>query len=321
MALKCLCDNMAPKTIQSECFKFREELSEQLISELIVDGGAEKVKEVLVQWGYNTDTEKIAVPVLVIGNDGKVSGSKWQVVGTLEPKAVKAEQIWPDVDKDIFIEIKINDMSVFPFYNRCRNVSGWLDSDVLTWSAFKKENKKKVVLSADQYSAAGIQKFCIRIGVIPISAEQASLTLAFLPLSKEDLKKELPEVYSKTYCPQVQLTLGANNTRATNIKLGVAEPVGSKTGFKILPLMEDMRSSEEKAKGISSMEVRKSMFKFLRTVLGFNNRIPKKLTEAMAEIKKTQNPVDPEWIWPEAHELESLEPLEEQGWFFYKIIY
>lgn len=310
---------MSPKTIQSEFFKFREELSEQLISELIVDGGAEKVKEVLVQWGYNTDSEQIAVPVVVIGNDGKVVGSKWQVVGQLEPKAVKAEQIWPDVDSDIYIEIKINDMSVFPFYNRCRNVSGWLDSDVITWSAFKKDNKKKVVLTADQYTAAGIRKFCIRIGVIPMSAEQATLTLAFLPLSKDDLKKELPDVYSKTYCPQVQLTLGSNNTRAITIKLGVAEPVGSKTGFKILPLMEDMRNTEEKGKGISSMEVRKAMFKFLRSVLGFNNRIPKKLTEAMAEIKKVQNPVDPEWIWPEAQELESLEPLEEQGWFlFYK---
>ena len=113
--------------------------------------------------------------------------------------------------------------------------------------------------------------------------------------------------------------MGSNNTRAITIKLGVAEPVGSKTGFKILPLMEDMRNNEEKGKGISSMEVRKAMFKFLRSVLGFNNRIPKKLTEAMAEIKKVQNPVDPEWIWPEAQELESLEPLEEQGWFlFYK---
>ena len=42
---------MAPKVIQSECFKFREELSKQLVDDLIVDGGAEKVKEALTQWG------------------------------------------------------------------------------------------------------------------------------------------------------------------------------------------------------------------------------------------------------------------------------
>ena len=100
----------------------------------------------------------------------------------------------------------------------------------------------------------------------------------------------------------MQLTLGSNNTRAINIKLGVAEPVGSKTGFKILPLMEDMRNNKEKGKGISNKEVRKDMFKLLRSMLGFNNVIPKKLMEAMAEIEKVQNPVYPEWIWPEAQE-------------------
>ena len=305
---------MAPKVIQSECFKFREELSKQLVDDLIVDGGAEKVKEAMTQWGYNMVNEKVAVPIMVIGNDGKVFGSKWQVVGQLDPKAVKAEQIWPEVDKDIYIEMKITDMTIFPFYNRCRNVSGWLDCDVITWSAFKKEKNKKVAISADQYQAAGIQKFCIRIGILPTAVDTASLTLAFLPMSKEDLKKELPDVYSKTYCPQVQLTLGANNTRAVPIKLGMSEPVGSKTGFKVLPLLEDMRMAEERGKDINSMEIRKSLAKFLRSVLGFNNRIPKKLPEAMAEIKKSQNPIEPEWIWPEAHTVESLEPLEEQGW-------
>ena len=190
---------MAPKVIESDCFKFREELSKQHISDLIVDGGAEKVKEAITLWGYDIVNEKMAVPIMVIGNDGKVAGSKWQVVGQLEPKAVKAEQIWPDAEKDVYIEIKINDMTVFPFYNRCRNVSGWLDSDFITWSGFKKEKNKKVALTVDQYQTAGIQKFCIRLGIIPVSEDTASLTLAFLPMSKDDLKKELPEVYSKGF--------------------------------------------------------------------------------------------------------------------------
>ena len=68
---------MAPKVIECEGFKFREELSKQHIDELIVDGGAEKVKEALTQWGYNIVNEKVAVPIMVIGNDGKVTGGKW----------------------------------------------------------------------------------------------------------------------------------------------------------------------------------------------------------------------------------------------------
>ena len=48
--------------------------------------------------------------------------------------------------------------------------------------------------------------------VAPISATIASLTLAIVPLAKDDLKKRIPEHYSKSVCPQVALTLGENTT-------------------------------------------------------------------------------------------------------------
>ena len=122
-----------------------------------------------------------------------------------------------------------------------------------------------------------------------------------------------PEIYNKTYCPQVPLTLGTNITRAIGIKLAVEESVGSKTGFKVYPLLEDMRTDEEKTRKPTSMEIRKALAKFLRTVQGLNNRIPKKLPEAIEEIKRNPTPTEPEWIWPLAHEEESLDPLEEAG--------
>ena len=71
----------------------------------------------------------------------------------------------------------------FSFYNKCRNVSGWLDSDTITWVAFRKENKSKTVITTDQHGVCGIKKFIVRIGVLPISGNQVSLTLAGL-LSK-----------------------------------------------------------------------------------------------------------------------------------------
>ena len=304
---------MVPKIIESELFKFREELSSDAIENLTIDGGAEKVKGALARFGYSLESEKVAVPIILIGPDGKPAGARWQVAGSLEPKAVKAEQIWGEVDKDTYIDIKIEDLTIFPFYNRCRNVSGWLDCEALTWSVFKKEKNKKVQLNIDQYGAAGVQRFCVRLCVLPISGEQVSLTLAFLPYAKDELKKLLPDIYSKTYCPQVPLTLGTNNTRAIAIKLAVEEAVGSKTGLKVFPLLEDMRTEEEKTRKPTSMEIRKALAKFLRTVQGLNNRIPKKLPEAIEEIKRSQTPSEPEWIWPLPHEEESLEPLEETG--------
>ena len=97
------------------------------------------------------------------------------------------------------MEIKLDDLTDFSFYNKCRNVSGWLDSDTISWVAFRKENKSKAVITADQHGVCGIKKFSVRIGVLPISGNQASLTLAFLPFSKDELKKTLPESYNKTY--------------------------------------------------------------------------------------------------------------------------
>lgn len=177
---------MAPKGIEHDRLKFREELPKDSIENLIVDGGAEKVKEAIAKWGYSLEDEKIVVPVLLFGHDGKLVGAKWQVLGGIKPKVVKAEQIWPEADKDVFLDIVINDMTIFSFYNKCRNVSGWLDSDTLSWSVFRKEGKSKVVIPASDYAGAGIQKFCLRLCILPISGDQASLTLAFVPHSKEE---------------------------------------------------------------------------------------------------------------------------------------
>ena len=304
---------MAPKVIDHDVIKFREELSNDVIEKLLIDGGAEKVKESVTNWGYSIENEIVAVPIMIVGQEGKLTGAKWQVVGGIKPKAVKAQQIWPEAEKDIFVEMKIEDLSIFNFHNKCRNVSSWLDSDTLTWSVYKQKNKNKTLVPVEEHQAAGIQKFCLRIGILPISGDTASLTLAFVPFSKEELKKCLPDSYSKTYCPQVALTLGSNNTRAVAIKFGIQEAIGSKTGLKVLPLLEDMRVEVEKTNPVS-MDIRKGLAKFLRTCQGFNNRVPKSLTDAIEEVKRNPSPAEPEWVWPEPHDEESVEPLEEPGW-------
>ena len=309
---------MAPKVIDHPDFKFREEIPNEVIGKLVIDGGAEKVKQTLINvWSYECD-DNVAVPVLMVGQDGKFSGAKWVVTGKVEPKAVKAEQIWKDATKDVFVDIKISDLTIFPFYNKCRNVSGWLDCEASSWSVFRSENKKKVVIPVDRYQEMGIQKFCLRICVLPTSTSAAALTLAIVPLSKDELKKKVPEHYSKTYCPQIALTLGEKTTRAVAIKLGVSEPVTSRSGMRIWPLLEDLRTQENYGTSISSIDIRKCTSKFLRTVQGLNNKLPKNLNEAFEEVKSKPSASEPEWIWPPGHEVESPEPLIEQGWCMIK---
>ena len=118
----------------------------------------------------------------------------------------------------------------------------------------------------------------------------------------------------EAYFPQTALTLGVKNTRAITIKLGMQEPVGRKTAMKVLPVLEDMRGTDARGTIISSMDIRKGLANFFRSSQGFNNRIPKKLTEATAEVKKNLTPTEPKWIWPEPNEMESLELSGETGW-------
>ena len=77
---------MVPKIIEHDVYKFREELSEETIKNLTIDGGAEKVKEALSSWGVSIENERVAVPILMVGNEGKLVGAKWQVVGGFKPR-------------------------------------------------------------------------------------------------------------------------------------------------------------------------------------------------------------------------------------------
>ena len=168
---------------------------------------------------------------------------------------------------------------------------------------FKKENKKKVVISIDKYQEVGVQKFSLRICVAHISAATAAFTLAIVPPAKDDLK--IGSQSTTANCvPQVALILGEKTTRAITIKLGVKKPIGSKSGMKVWPLIEDLRPAEEQGQKILSMDIRKALSKFLRTVQGLN-KLPKNLDEAFEEVKKNAFPSKPEWIWPHHNEVES----------------
>ena len=77
--------------------------------------------------------------------------------------------------------------------------------------------------------------------------------------------------------------------------------------------MEDLRPQENRGQNILSMDVRKCTAKFLRTVQGLNNKLPKNLDEAFEEVKNKPAATEPDWIWPESHAVESAEPLIDQG--------
>ena len=308
---------MAPKAITSDLFKYRKEISKDVLEKLVVKGGPVAIKEHLKEFGYES-TDKVAVPTIVVAGDGRIGGVKWTVLGKSSKKAtIKASQLWPEGMEDVYINLEVPEFDSFTFYNKCRNVSGWLDSSELTWTVVKKNEKgKKVTVQQTNYDTTGIKGFSIRLGVMPVSVDICNLTVAIISLSKEELKKNHGEKYNKVYCPQIALIMGDNNVKTASIKLGIMEKPEMAVGMGILPVIQDVRSNDQIADQFpSSIEIRKAMSHFLRGCGGFNNKIPRTLQEALAEGQDKWVPIEPEFLWPEAHTEENDEPVEDSGMY------
>ena len=134
---------MSPIVISGEVFRNRKELPQEIFKDLIAAGGVEKVKKVIQENWKQAPTDIIAVPSLTVNNEGRLSGAKWYVTGQL-PKDInlKLSQLNSEAEDDVYICIKNMDLSIFPFYNRRRNVSGWIDSDELDITLFRKAKSK-----------------------------------------------------------------------------------------------------------------------------------------------------------------------------------
>ena len=307
---------MTPSVITGEIFKNRSELPQEIFKDLIVAGGVEKVKELLTEKWKQVPTDIIAVPSLTVNSEGRLGGAKWYVTGQL-PKDInlKLSQLNSEADDDVYICIKNVDLSMFTFYNKRRNVSGWIDSDELDITMFRKAKSMKQPITADQFSTMGMKGFCVRLCVMPTSTTTANMTLALHPMSKEELKAKAPDNYHKNCCPQVALPIGENNAKFLTIKLGIEESIHAKVGMGILPVIEDLRSEEEVASvSPSSLQIRKALHNFLRSVRGLNNKTAKKVMEAMEDMAtEAGRSFDPDYIWPEAVTEESDEPVDELG--------
>ena len=306
---------MSPKVITGEVFKNRKELGEEDYKDLIVDGGIEKIQTVLKEkWKYDGE-DLLAVPSLTVNSMGKLSGARWYTMGKI-PKEInlKLNQLFTEAEEDAYLSIKNVDTASFQFYNKRRNVSGWLDSTAMEHTVFRKAGTKKQVMTADKYEEVGMSGFCVRIGIMPISVSTATLTMAIFPLSKEELKAKAPESYIKNSCGQVALPIGEKNAKYIVVKMGVLEPTSAKVGMGIWPMIEDMRTEAETANIMpTSMEIRKGLHSFMRTCKGFNNKSARKVMESLEDATEHSKPFEPDFIWPEAAEVEGEEPVDELG--------
>ena len=71
---------MSPKTITDDVFKHRKALSQDDFKDLLVDGGTDKIRMLLISKCKVLPVEIIAVPCLTVNNVGRLSGARWCIM-------------------------------------------------------------------------------------------------------------------------------------------------------------------------------------------------------------------------------------------------
>ena len=193
---------MTPKIISSDIFKYRKEIDHDTLAKIIVKGGPVAGKEAMKIFGYD-ENENIAIPTIVIGGDGSIGGTKWTVLGKAPKKVtIKGIQLWPECEDEVHIALEVPEFDTFTFYNRCRNISGWIDSTELTWSVMRKNEKnKKVKVQPTNYEKTGIRGFSIRMGVMPVRGHQQPHPGYFPPRQGRDQEEDGRQVQQSILPP------------------------------------------------------------------------------------------------------------------------
>ena len=109
-----------------------------------MDGGTDKVKKALVDNWKCEPEGLLAVPSLTVNSTEKLIGANWYTMGIIPREInIKVNQLHSEAEEDVYLSFKNVDIAIFPFYNKRRNVSGWLDSSALEFTVFRKVQSKK----------------------------------------------------------------------------------------------------------------------------------------------------------------------------------
>ena len=210
----------------------------------------------------------------------------------------KANSLWKEAGKDIYVNIRVRDMAIFKFPSRQPgNNSYWCDSGDLDYRVMDRE---KTVLSQEEAKKEGVKDFSARLFVIPNSPNTVHLWLAVSPFSKEDLKTMGPTTWNRPGFPQVPLNLGGGSARVTTVPMVVKEDEGAGWGLGTLPLVEWLSAEDPIIPSISDYRI--ALSNFMRAVEGPNNKGAKTITNALQDSDEQARVVTMTDLWPEVKE-------------------
>ena len=253
---------MTSRVIEDGIFSQRGPIPEGFMQRLAVKGGGTHLDDKLKEFSWDGNSP-VAVPVISTEpGSGKVLGSRWAIRGPISTRTIKANQIWPDVDKDITVSWNFKGLTLymilfylmkwisvgeqFKFSHRGHdipsNMSDWSEASADNLVTLRRGNT--TISWADIATSSGDKNVCFRLEVQCVDVSTVVLYLTRIPLAHAQLIQlaERWEVEPHSDKIPVSTCLMGSTTRSRELvaKLMVKEPPDHKSGMGIYPLLEQV---------------------------------------------------------------------------------
>ena len=153
------------------------------IQDWVVSGWGEASKATLDDFEWDGDAV-VWVGITLSPDNGKIVEGKMFLQGELlkSAKEIRATKLWDQADKDLRLSYTFEDSSIFTF-NAGSMAGDYIDCSNLSWQVVERGNNTNP-LEVGEYIEKGIEEFCVRPFVVPLSPEKAKLKVLIYPVSK-----------------------------------------------------------------------------------------------------------------------------------------
>ena len=236
------------QAIVSPLFQNKGKLSPLMMKKLMVRGGGIQVNDALERFGWGS-TSAVAMTVMTVDTySGVIRGARFETRGLGPEVRFKAKDLWQESSGNVFVKIKMNDLSRLPWLGvgGTRNQTEWIDSSNVD---FEVEQRDRGTLDPKEYEAVHVKGFCLRFTLLPVKVDRAFLYGSIVPISKDSLMEKINEKGiepSSALIPSIAMKLWVAKGKFQNgfpMDLLPLECETDKIGLGHLPLLECVGST------------------------------------------------------------------------------
>ena len=212
------CSMSSRQLITSPLFHKKGRLSTLLMKRLLVRGGGVHIADTLERHGWSGDNPVATTVATVDPVSGVIQGFRFETRGQGPVVRFPAVELWPGVEEDIMVHIKLHDLSRLTWLTlgEASNQTNWIDSTEVSFEAVHAE---RGALEIEECDCLGMGGFVMGFTLLPIRVNSMYLYGGIFPLSKQELQEKLEAMGSEEtsqMIPTVAMKLGQGRGRLQN---------------------------------------------------------------------------------------------------------